>query len=211
MQNAAISVRFRKYNNILPFKISNLHRENKRIALLTMSVYSFVPLFYRSSRLHRQSFCRECLNHRRRFLVAMPRQLIPTRSNSKSTSSSSAPASATAVTSNPLPMSPKQSSVSSASSSTSKLPTSLASSKPSGVPYSADSSIPKSTTPKSPHKLALPVKPSKDYVPPVLQHALGLSERPRGGQNSGRDTRTWRQRREDTFNYQSHLRRRKEL
>lgn len=54
-------------------------------------------------------------------------------------------------------------------------------------------------------------KPGDDFVPPVLQHALGLPERPQPGQNSGIDTRTWRQRRDDFHNYEKHLQRRKQL
>ena len=60
-------------------------------------------------------------------------------------------------------------------------------------------------------KLTIPKKPSDDFVPPVLQHALGLPERPQPGQNSGIDTRTWRQRRDDFHNYEKHLQRRKQL
>ena len=60
-------------------------------------------------------------------------------------------------------------------------------------------------------KLSIPDKRGDDFKPPVLQHALGLPERPQPGQNSGVDKRTWRQRRDDFHNYEKHLQRRKQL
>ena len=101
----------------------------------------------------------------------------------------------------------------------SSTPTASTPSSPAGKITSATTTLsaPKkesiSTPPKSPKtaKFSLPDKRGDDFVPPVLQHALGLPERPQPGQNSGNETRTWRQRRDDFHNYEKHLQRRKQL
>ncbi|BDD54766.1 Mitochondrial ATPase complex subunit atp10 [Monascus purpureus] len=51
----------------------------------------------------------------------------------------------------------------------------------------------------------------KDFVPPLLNRPIGLVIPPQEGQNTGIDTRTLRQRRDDFVDYSRHLERRKEL
>lgn len=50
-----------------------------------------------------------------------------------------------------------------------------------------------------------------ELIPKPLSRPLGLPYPPQPGQNTGRDTRSWRQRRDDFANYDKHLERRANL
>ncbi|CAG8007033.1 unnamed protein product [Penicillium nalgiovense] len=50
-----------------------------------------------------------------------------------------------------------------------------------------------------------------DFVPPSLDRPIGSPQAPLEGQNTGIDTRSMRQRRDDFTNYDRHIKRRKEL
>jgi mitochondrial ATPase complex subunit ATP10 len=75
------------------------------------------------------------------------------------------------------------------------------------------------TSPSSPNKRDIAGGPApaqekgaeQDFTPKPLARPLGLPDPPKAGENTGIDTRTWRQRREDFFNYHKHLERRKQL
>ena len=48
-------------------------------------------------------------------------------------------------------------------------------------------------------------------TPPPLSRPVGLAYPPRPGENTGKDTRSWRQRREDFIDHDKHTERRKHL
>jgi ATPase complex subunit ATP10 len=50
-----------------------------------------------------------------------------------------------------------------------------------------------------------------DFVPPTLDRPIGSPQAPLEGQNTGIDTRSMRQRRDDFTNYDRHIKRRAEL
>ena len=55
--------------------------------------------------------------------------------------------------------------------------------------------------------------PRKDeeFNPQPLNRPIGLTSPPKAGQNTGVDSRRWRQRRDDFLNYGKHMERREEL
>ncbi|KAI9819905.1 MAG: Mitochondrial ATPase complex subunit atp10 [Pycnora praestabilis] len=65
-------------------------------------------------------------------------------------------------------------------------------------------------TPPSPLAEASSTK-DEEHNPKPLNRPIGLATPPKAGQNSGLDTRTWRQRRSDFLNYDKHIERRKQL
>lgn len=50
-----------------------------------------------------------------------------------------------------------------------------------------------------------------ELVPKPLKRAIGMPDPPRPGENSGRDQRTWRQKRDDFASYERHKERRRQL
>ena len=94
---------------------------------------------------------------------------------------------------------------------------------PSALHTSSQSSLDSDANPlltSSPHKHNVKVVPStqqasgpkKDSVtPPPLTRPVGLAHPPRPGENTGEDTRSWRQRREDFIDRDKHSERRKHL
>ena len=56
-----------------------------------------------------------------------------------------------------------------------------------------------------------PSGPNEEYTPQPLNRSIGLPDPPQEGENSGVDTRSWRQRRDDFLNWDKHLARRREL
>ena len=50
-----------------------------------------------------------------------------------------------------------------------------------------------------------------ELVPKPLNRPLGLNYPPQPGQNTGRDLRTWRQKRDDYANYEGYLKRRRQM
>ena len=53
--------------------------------------------------------------------------------------------------------------------------------------------------------------PEKGYKPQPLNRPIGQKDPPRPGENTGIDTRNWRERRDDMFDWDKHLARRGEL
>ncbi|MCJ1273729.1 Mitochondrial ATPase complex subunit atp10 [Puttea exsequens] len=66
-------------------------------------------------------------------------------------------------------------------------------------------------TPPAPDWSTKSSRSKDDYKPQPILRPLGQSDPPKAGENSGVDNRTWRERREDFFNYEKHLDRRKRL
>jgi ATPase complex subunit ATP10 len=50
-----------------------------------------------------------------------------------------------------------------------------------------------------------------DHTPKALNRPLGMPNPPQPGENSGFDHRTWQEKRDDFFNYDKHLEKRKYL
>lgn len=50
-----------------------------------------------------------------------------------------------------------------------------------------------------------------ELVPKPLSKPLGLLYPPKPGENTGRDTRSWQERRDDFASYEKHLERRKQM
>ena len=85
----------------------------------------------------------------------------------------------------------------------SRTPTGTSPATKQASPSTPESSI---TSPKNPPKAK-----DEDHTPKPLLRPLGQIVPPQSGENSGIDPRTWRERRDDFFNYDKHLERRKQL
>ncbi|KAN0067710.1 ATP10 domain containing protein [Elaphomyces granulatus] len=64
---------------------------------------------------------------------------------------------------------------------------------------------------QTPIQASRPSGDKDDFVPPTLDRPIGLPYPPREGQNTGIDTRSFRQRRDDFVDYEKHILRRQEL
>lgn len=68
-----------------------------------------------------------------------------------------------------------------------------------------------SSIPGSKPSVSSKITRDEEYTPRPLSRPLGQLQPPQPGENSGVDPRSWRERRDDFFNYDKHLARRNQL